>query len=99
MSKGTSVMPVRLTRNRNIFYMGFNNQAYGQFFAQNISELTVNNLPELENLEIEKLVQTFFLITVFQEDHLKEKKSLVFYYLRRIQLIITEYREASNALD
>jgi hypothetical protein len=80
--------------------MGFSNYVYDQYFSQNIAVLTENNLPELELLENEKLVQTYFLLRALHEDDMvKENQAIVFYYLRRTQLIITEYREGKAALD
>jgi hypothetical protein len=81
-------------------FMGFSNYLYDEYFSHHISVLTENNLPELENLENEKLVQTYFLLRILHEDEMvKENQAIVFYYLRRTQLIITEYREAKAALE
>lgn len=81
--------------------MPFTNYALDNFFAQEISELSECNAPDLADnfAEVEPLIHNFILNSIFIFPTLKnEHKRYIFGILRRVQMALVEYQNGRTLL-
>ena len=80
--------------------MPFTNYALDKFFAQEISELSECNAPDLadHSAEVGDLIHNFILNSIFTSPIKTEYKPYIFGIIRRVQMALVEYQNGRTLL-